>query len=267
MKQTRICIRCGIDFGTPSDGCCGIDNAPHEWKRAEPAEPAEKPAPLPRWRARPLRAPAKSVARKRPVQLAAEEPRTGTRWYNRSLAEYRERAKRVGITRQDRLRWLVGFGHNLDEPAEMLADMAVFMMIERVTAAGGNLDPDERPQIMPRYLNALAGQLAEGLEHLVDGKPWRFRLRLPVDLVVQRTDDHLYSAWEVKSDRASGFLSSFLLTTIDMVRAESAWLGRCQLPDCARLFVRDDRRARYCSPQHGQNRRTRKSREKPARRR
>jgi hypothetical protein len=264
MKRTKLCIKCGIDWGMPSDGCCGIDKARHQWKLAEPEERAEEPTRLvitrdSRYR---RKQPAPSEVQKLGPVPPIEE--TETHWYNRSLAAYSESARRVGLTPRDRLLWLIQFERKLSdaEPAEMLTDMAVFMMIERDAAARSFPDPyAQRPETMPRYLNALARKLAEGLTLLVDGKPWRFRLGLPVDLVLQQTRDRVHSAWEVKSDsRTSAFLNSFMLTAIDLVRAEIQWLGRCQLPDCAQLFVRDDCRERYCSRKHGQKHRTRESR-------
>jgi hypothetical protein len=63
-----------------------------------------------------------------------------------------------------------------------------------------------------------------------------------------------------RANLGPAFLTSFFIATLEKLRQEDRYIGRCQFEGCRKVFVRDDPRTRYCSPKHGPVHRMRKPR-------
>jgi hypothetical protein len=186
-------------------------------------------------------------------------------WY---AAKHREVVELVGKSQKARLRWLVeSFGVHANQSTPVtfrVAEISAFLLIQ----GGAGTRLSAMPGFRKSDLNYLAQTVKEGVELLLDAKQWKVEIRQSVDrILVRRTgvkgvdNDEPFgvrSTWQPRSK--SGLLAAFLLTACDLIERQQSLLSRCPREDCARVFVKDDRRQRYCSTRCSQTRRTRRFR-------
>jgi hypothetical protein len=169
---------------------------------------------------------------------------------------------RVGLTPEQRLRWLLHFGNieprslNADQRAAAVQEARAFALIQEV-------DPGFRPRLRswPPPIDATPNVLTvaevwsaqrwlkKGLESLRQGKTWGFAARVRYELDVHRG----LMLWARL--RANCRLEQFKALTYDAVRDARFWFRLC--PECQRPFV-PVRRQAYCSAGCSQAVRTRK---------
>jgi hypothetical protein len=186
-------------------------------------------------------------------------------------ADVAEIARKVGLTPEARLRWLVqNFAEHLDysllppdtTPVSIAREASVFLLYQ---LGPGAFYMTYLPHLAPAVFEKLATEISEGLDLFIAGKRWTKRITLPVDRTVYRERDgggrNLYRAL---APIKSGFPAMFVLAAMDLLNLEGWRPTRCL--GCNLRFVRVDRRQNYCGVRCSQTTRTRRLRAKPMRR-
>lgn len=192
--------------------------------------------------------------------------------------DYTNTARRVGFTQRKRLHWLVeDFASRLNyealapnlTPEQLAHEVTVFVGLQ---CGAGFAYLGELPELPARELGPLARTVREGIERFVDGEPWRIEVRNNLDRVLRhrpvastRADEpYGRSSWSIRrpARRSTQIQVPFLLAVMDLLQSQGRGLARCRHRECRQLFVRDDVRQQYCSPQCSQVVRVRRFRRK-----
>lgn len=173
--------------------------------------------------------------------------------------------RRVGVTPEQRLRWLLDFaqrdlfvlspGQGLDLHDELWAFS--FPHPHQTTApfpVGRHTGPPL--QFTKEYLSDLQKELLEGMHKLLKGEEWWIQYSSPA-----LPPDHLiYVLRRAARGRLSGFYmgnhrSCFLMLAVDLLKAVGERLRQCV--ECQKVFLAVKRQA-YCGPKCSQRARTRR---------
>jgi hypothetical protein len=182
-------------------------------------------------------------------------------------ANIEEIVRKVGLTPEARLRWLVqDFCAHLNysalppdtTPVSIAREASVFLLYQ---LAPGTFVMTHLPHLPPAIFEDLAKEISAGLDRFIAGERWTKRILLPVERTVYREHDgksrNLYRAL---APIKRGFPAMFTLAAMDLLNQEGWRPARC--PECNTRFVRDDPRQSYCSERCSQTTRTRRLRKK-----
>lgn len=183
-----------------------------------------------------------------------------------------EIARKVGLTPEARLRWLVqdfAAYPNLSQlppdttPASIAREASVFLLYQ---LGSGTFDMTEMPYLPPAIFEQLAKEISNGLDRFIAGQRWTKRILLPVERTVYRErDGESRNLYRALAPIKRGFPAMFVLAAMDLLNQEGWRPARCARPECNRRFVRDDKRQNYCNERCSQTVRTRRLRKKRSR--
>ena len=204
--------------------------------------------------------------------MSANTPLQATTERNWYASKHRELSKIVGRTQKGRLRWLVqnfAVQVNINAITTGPSEIAAFL----VNQGGAGSKLSAMPRISSRNLIYLARTIRNGVDLLIEGRPWKVEISEPVARILRQRSpvrgvdyDEPFgtrSVWQAGSKNRQ--LTAFLLTSCDLIERHGSWLHRCPREDCRRVFVQDDRRQMYCCSRCSQTRRTRRFRSRSGR--
>jgi len=184
-------------------------------------------------------------------------------------ANVEEMARKVGLTREARLRWIVeDFAAHLNyaalpaemTPASIAREAAVFLLYQ---LGPGAFVMTEMPHLPPTIFEQLAQEISAGLDRFITGQPWTKRITLPVERTISRDrDGQSRNLYRALAPIKTGFPAMFTLAAMDLLNQEGWRPARCARPECNNRFVRNDKRQNYCSERCSQTTRTARLRAK-----
>ena len=157
--------------------------------------------------------------------------------------------KRVGGAEHEQLAWLMEFAQRPDLPGlkgndleNVLADAAYFLV-----ARGGGPVLILKPDVTAAKLTGMARTIRDALSRLVDGNDWI--LTHGRELTARQLRGRFNTSLKLTLPqwRYTGtFRGCFLAHAQDLVAARMEDIQRCKRQACLKLFVRADKRQRYC---------------------